>query len=262
MVHCGKCGVELLGAVNRCWKCGQPVVSRHDASTLPPVRRPPVSGPLDALPWSPLAAQIVDEAPTAEAAPPVPAAVGGVTAPSAATSAASPASANTAAVAAGAPANAVSPSIASPRRGSPFRTGTTLKRSVAPAPAASAATASAWNYGGHVQEAARPPSVIARLAPLIALVLGAASLALGDFPEVALGFAVLGLGFAVVGLMSRQSAMAIVATVLCILSLLWSSYQTAVAVYVRRFGVSPWVNSDDDFVPVDLPDDGQDRTKL
>src|SRR5262245_6556603 len=26
-VHCSKCGEELLGAVNRCWKCGQTVAS-------------------------------------------------------------------------------------------------------------------------------------------------------------------------------------------------------------------------------------------
>jgi hypothetical protein len=51
-VHCAKCGEELLGAVNRCWKCGQ-VFARHpETDGLPPVRmeRPPAAGePLEAI---------------------------------------------------------------------------------------------------------------------------------------------------------------------------------------------------------------------
>jgi hypothetical protein len=51
-VHCAKCGEELLGAVNRCWKCGQIFVRRPEMDGLPPVRmeRPPeASEPLDAI---------------------------------------------------------------------------------------------------------------------------------------------------------------------------------------------------------------------
>lgn len=61
-VRCAKCGEELLGAVNRCWKCGQ-VFARHpEIDGLPPVRmeRPPeASEPLDAL--------VLEEPPAAEA---------------------------------------------------------------------------------------------------------------------------------------------------------------------------------------------------
>jgi len=51
-VHCAKCGEELLGAVNRCWKCGQIFARRPEMDGLPPVRmeRPPAAGePLEAI---------------------------------------------------------------------------------------------------------------------------------------------------------------------------------------------------------------------
>ena len=37
-VRCAHCGEELLGAVNRCWKCGQQFVARPTVDGLPPVR--------------------------------------------------------------------------------------------------------------------------------------------------------------------------------------------------------------------------------
>jgi hypothetical protein len=37
-VRCAKCGEELLGAVNRCWKCGSTFARRPEADGLPPVR--------------------------------------------------------------------------------------------------------------------------------------------------------------------------------------------------------------------------------
>ena len=51
-VHCAKCGEELMGAVNRCWKCGQVFARRPEMDGLPPVRmeRPPAAGePLEAI---------------------------------------------------------------------------------------------------------------------------------------------------------------------------------------------------------------------
>lgn len=41
-VRCAKCGEELLGAVNRCWRCGTTYALHADAAGDPPVRRPPV----------------------------------------------------------------------------------------------------------------------------------------------------------------------------------------------------------------------------
>jgi hypothetical protein len=37
-VRCSKCGEELLGAVNRCWKCGQMFALRPEMDGRPPVR--------------------------------------------------------------------------------------------------------------------------------------------------------------------------------------------------------------------------------
>jgi hypothetical protein len=37
-VRCARCGEELLGAVNRCWKCGQQFAVRPTPDGLPPVR--------------------------------------------------------------------------------------------------------------------------------------------------------------------------------------------------------------------------------
>jgi len=55
-VHCSKCGEELLGAVNRCWKCGQ-------TFALPPEMdgRPPVRAAAVVAQGQPLQAVIVDE---------------------------------------------------------------------------------------------------------------------------------------------------------------------------------------------------------
>lgn len=52
-VRCTKCGEELLGAVNRCWRCGQKVAAHADAAA-PPTVRPEILAvstdePLDAV---------------------------------------------------------------------------------------------------------------------------------------------------------------------------------------------------------------------
>lgn len=46
-VHCSKCGEELMGAVNRCWKCGQSVASHPGPTDLPPVRGEPIEIPTE-----------------------------------------------------------------------------------------------------------------------------------------------------------------------------------------------------------------------
>jgi hypothetical protein len=48
-VRCSKCGEELLGPVNRCWKCGQQFTAQSDAGGLPPVRYSPVDLPSDVV---------------------------------------------------------------------------------------------------------------------------------------------------------------------------------------------------------------------
>src|SRR5437773_1075091 len=51
-VHCSKCGEELLGAVNRCWKCGQMFALPPEKDGRPPIRVPVVvraGEPLEAI---------------------------------------------------------------------------------------------------------------------------------------------------------------------------------------------------------------------
>lgn len=51
-VRCSKCGEELIGAVNRCWKCGQMFAQRPEIDGRPPVRgeaKPGVQPPLAAV---------------------------------------------------------------------------------------------------------------------------------------------------------------------------------------------------------------------
>lgn len=40
-INCHKCGEELIGAVNRCWKCGSKY-EKIERSNRPPICRPPV----------------------------------------------------------------------------------------------------------------------------------------------------------------------------------------------------------------------------
>ena len=47
-MKCEKCGEELLGAVNRCWRCGTKVELSVPAATHPPLS--PVAGPPAATP--------------------------------------------------------------------------------------------------------------------------------------------------------------------------------------------------------------------
>src|SRR5262245_56863795 len=57
-VRCSKCGEELLGAVNRCWKCGQAFAQRPEIDGRPPVR---TDAP--ATSQQPLEALVVEPAP-------------------------------------------------------------------------------------------------------------------------------------------------------------------------------------------------------
>ena len=64
-IRCAQCGEELLGAVNRCWRCGQAIEVPADGGVPPIVRAPvPVRGPPSA---APLEAQLVDGPPSAAA---------------------------------------------------------------------------------------------------------------------------------------------------------------------------------------------------
>jgi len=66
-VRCAKCGEELLGAVNRCWKCGTTFAARPEIDGRPPVmlEMPPAEALASA---APLDAVILDDPPAEPAA--------------------------------------------------------------------------------------------------------------------------------------------------------------------------------------------------
>ncbi|MDX1944057.1 MAG: hypothetical protein SFU86_01520 [Pirellulaceae bacterium] len=63
-VRCAKCGEELLGAVNRCWKCGQQFIARPTIAGEPPAEEALAIALQPAL-----EARVLDEAPEAAANP-------------------------------------------------------------------------------------------------------------------------------------------------------------------------------------------------
>lgn len=208
-VFCAKCGTELLGAVNRCWKCGLPVVSSADNSPLPPVRRAPVLGPLHVPPWEAISAEVLEP----ESAPN-------------ATGVAEPAT-----------------GTGAKRRGSPFPPG---ERGELISNEAARSTAS---VGGRLRglrqwSQARARAASGSTAGLVAAVAGAlmggGAFSLRDYPELALALAVAGLVLAAAGFVFGARIPAGVATLLCVLALLWSTYQMAITLYERRFGRTPW----------------------
>jgi len=64
-VQCAHCGEELLGSVNRCWRCGHSMIAHAGPADVPPVRRAPISEPLDA----PVAALVMADAVISESMP-------------------------------------------------------------------------------------------------------------------------------------------------------------------------------------------------
>lgn len=54
-VRCSKCGEELLGAVNRCWKCGQALALHPETDGRPPIRSPAAGG------QEPLSARVLSD---------------------------------------------------------------------------------------------------------------------------------------------------------------------------------------------------------
>ena len=53
-VYCTNCGEELMGAVNRCWKCGHEFAAHSGDASLPPIRRRPLGDSM-------LVAQLADD---------------------------------------------------------------------------------------------------------------------------------------------------------------------------------------------------------
>jgi hypothetical protein len=207
-VRCSKCGEDLLGPVNRCWKCGQTFATLPETGGVPPVRR-------EALPVAATPATAAPIVATTESGPSS-AIAGGVEAP--------------------APPRAGLISAASAagqiRTGSPFGPGATMTP-VAGRP--SAATAS-------VTRPKTPPTqALIRDHAAVAGAVG--SLVLGVFglgiawmssPTAVMGaalIAILGLIMGMWGLHSRRRGWALFGMLLCVAAISLASYSGAMLMY-------------------------------
>ncbi len=181
-VSCAQCGEELLGAVNRCWRCGTTFALHADKSGLPPVRRRPVEL-LSTVPTKPQATQVIS----------------------------GPESVSTA-----------------PRQGSPFMAGT----------ATPATFANSADPGSYVTRPLNPTTLIAAI---IATLLGIIGLSLvNSVPFAAVAIALFAFGLAIWGLNQERRWVALIAIVLSLTAIGWGGYQSAIQIYVYRFGQSPW----------------------
>jgi hypothetical protein len=204
-VKCSKCGEELLGAVNRCWKCGQMFALRPEIDGRPPVRtESPFAGD------GPLEAIVVEPAAGAQLAPQAPAAA---TLPTAGTS---PFAAIVAPAKPPLPAPYAIPPYVRPRRPS---------------------TAELID--------ARRASMMAMGGTVASIFLGIFAAALAVFWPVAAAIALLGLVMGIWGLYSPRRGWALVGMLLCCLAIGIGTYGFAHSVYVYIESKRPTVMQDE-----------------
>jgi hypothetical protein len=221
-VLCSRCGEELLGAVNRCWRCGQPIVSRLGGDGEPPIRRAPIEGPLHAAPSGEAAIPEINAAAgssgpvTAELSLPAP-----NDADSAEIAVFAAAAAPTTAAGGRAPAT-----DAQRRKGSPFAAGAELMR-VADLPPRD-------RYAESDLAQSR-----AAWAGVLAFFIGAFSALASVFAWWAVLAGLVGLPFGAWGLRSYRRGMAIAGLVLCCIGMTAGAFQAAVQLYILIKGTNP-----------------------
>jgi hypothetical protein len=238
-VRCSHCGEELMGSVNRCWKCGQQFTSRPGPVGMPPVRRSPVAiaatselpnvspGPSTGTPPAPMAPGASDSsvpspppgtfqaelvAPQQTSPPDLPAAPG-----------ASPD--------AKAPVQSGSGGADSPQR---------VRRVGSPFAASNGAGSRPLFYEPPPPPPMYPRHVAAVGGAIGALVLGILSLIGCFFTNAALVTGILGLVMGVWGLYSTRRGIAVAGLLVCFLAMSISSFNGAVELYVRMYGEHPF----------------------
>lgn len=201
-VQCAKCGEELMGSVNRCWRCGQEFVARRADGDLPPVRRTPVVDASIAV----LVAEFSEIDSTSLEA----------------YVAAHPGRSQR-------EANVV-------RRGSPFGDrGTATLETIEPV------TANSVRDEKREREVRYQKNGGATAGAILTLPLGVIGfVAAFLFPIAGVLLSLLGLAFGVWGLRSRRRGLAIVGLLLCCLSLVIATLTGVVDLYVSWYGVAPW----------------------
>lgn len=220
-VRCSKCGEELMGAVNRCWRCGQSFEVLAGPAGVPPVRRAPPAPPAARQTDSGAAAGgSAEEAGARDLL-----AGGGL---------------------AGQDGTAAVP-VAVRRVGSPFAAGATGGPIAAEAgqPVVRANGGGPGGVlGGPYVLAARAPSYPAHTAAvggaIGSVVLGGMSLVGCLITNAALVTALLGLAMGVWGLYSTRRGLAVLGLLLCFLALSIASFNGAVDLYEYMNGRSPF----------------------
>jgi hypothetical protein len=206
-VHCSQCGEELMGAVNRCWKCGQQFAARPTVDGLPPVR-PAYEAVAVELSHEPLEARVLeDDAAVAAAEFPLPTAgtaYGVMSVESASAVAALPPH-----------------PLATPR----------------PAAAAPAS---------QFRPVYQPPNFAAQGGAYTALALGLCGLALSFWRWEAAVIAFVGLIAGLWGIYSPRRNLALVGMLLCALAMGLGSYRGVSDLYVFLYKDAPVVAEDED----------------
>jgi hypothetical protein len=230
-VQCTHCGEELLGAVNRCWRCGQGFIPQAGANLAPPVRQ--IS---QTEPFPPIMAELAT--PTAadpsEAADPRENGIekGMATAIQTQTSAFD---------ILGAAASPNPSPTPVKRRGSPFAEGEVL---LAPADAHHAnhgnMRANFASYVPEAPEAWQPRHPAAIGGAIASIVLGLIGLAIGWYSSWILILCVVGVGMGAWGVYSGKRTLAMIGIALCCLALLIGGFFAVARWYAQVYGSNPF----------------------
>jgi hypothetical protein len=220
-VRCSHCGEELMGAVNRCWKCGRAFSAQPTSDGLPPVRRVPLA--TVAAPANDTASNDTVTSDTASGAP-----EGG--------------NANDAVVKAQLAADSSATNAQGAiRRGSPFSSAV-MPVSFAPhaSQPAPLVPLSALPLPSVRKPPRRGPNYVATGGAVGGIVLGLFALALAPFRAEAALVALIGMVMGLWGLYSPKRGWALVGLLICCLAIGLASYTGAKALNTHVNRNQPW----------------------
>jgi hypothetical protein len=203
-VFCAKCGEELLGAINRCWRCGTEYESRSGQIDVPPRRRPPILVPLEGALEAEVIDSVADEVDFTD-------------------SHTSHDAANQ---------DAQNSPTTTMRRGSPFRT-----EELDPA----VDSVESYEPSGQPTATVYPKYGGAAVGSFVAMTLGLLSLGLAFFVPIAGGIiAAVGVALGVWGLHSKRRNAAILGLLICCAAVTLSGFFGAIDLYQSLYGFPPW----------------------